>query len=88
LALFFITKFNTSKVTAMDSMFYNCSSLASLDLGKFDTSRVNSMSEMFYEMPNNSKIYTTSQSTKDWILGLPTSDYKPSIWTSDNIIVQ
>ena len=38
---------NTSKVTNMESMFYNCSSLTSLDLSKFNTSQVTNMSGMF-----------------------------------------
>ena len=38
---------NTSEVTSMQSMFYNCSSLASLDLSHFDTSKVTTMRSMF-----------------------------------------
>ena len=40
--------FDTSKVTNMDWMFYECSSLTSLDLSNFDTSKVTDMSAMFY----------------------------------------
>ena len=36
-----------SGVTNMSSMFYNCSSLTSLDLSNFDTSNVTNMSSMF-----------------------------------------
>ncbi len=39
---------DTSKVTNMNSMFSDCSSLTSLDLSNFDTSKVTSMSNMFY----------------------------------------
>ena len=39
---------NTSKVTDMDSMFENCTSLTSLDLSSFDTSNVTDMRSMFY----------------------------------------
>ena len=39
--------FDTSKVTNMDGMFRNCSSLTSLDLHNFDTSNVTDMESMF-----------------------------------------
>ena len=38
---------DTSKVTNMRSMFYNCGSLTSLDLSGFDTSNVTNMQSMF-----------------------------------------
>ena len=38
---------NTSEVTNMVSMFYNCSALSSIYLNKFDTKKVTSMSNMF-----------------------------------------
>lgn len=43
----FISGLDTSKVTDMGSMFYNCYSLTSLDLSNFDTSNVTDMSVMF-----------------------------------------
>ena len=39
--------FDTSHITSMYFMFYNCSSLSSLDLSNFDTSYVTDMSCMF-----------------------------------------
>ena len=43
-----VSSFDTSAVTDISVMFYNCSSLTSLDLGdKFDTSNVTTMSAMF-----------------------------------------
>lgn len=39
---------NTSNVTDMNHMFYNCSGLTSIDLSSFDTSNVTDMSYMFY----------------------------------------
>ena len=38
---------NTSEVTNMESMFYDCSGLTSLDVSNFNTSKVTDMSEMF-----------------------------------------
>ncbi|HFK2761864.1 TPA: BspA family leucine-rich repeat surface protein, partial [Enterococcus faecalis] len=38
----------TSNVTNMDSMFYSCDSLTSLDLSNFNTSNVTTMDSMFY----------------------------------------
>ena len=43
----FNDNFNTSKVTNMSHMFFNCSSLTSLDLSSFNTSNVTDMSDMF-----------------------------------------
>ena len=42
-----LSSFNTSKVTSMFNMFYNCSSLTSLVLNNFNTSNVTSMGAMF-----------------------------------------
>lgn len=39
---------NTSNVTEMNSMFYSCSSLESLDLSSFNTSSVKDMTAMFW----------------------------------------
>ena len=47
LSLSNIFGFDTSKVENMSSMFYECSSLISLDLSGFDTSEVKDMSYMF-----------------------------------------
>ena len=45
-----IEKIDTSKVTNMGAMFYECNSLTSLDLSRFDTSRVTNMENMFFWM--------------------------------------
>ena len=42
-----VSHFDTSKVTDMEFMFYNCSHLTALDLSSFDTSKVTDMSKMF-----------------------------------------
>ena len=39
---------NTEKATDMSSMFYNCSSLTSLDVTHFNTAKVTDMSSMFF----------------------------------------
>ena len=39
---------DTSQVTDMSEMFYNCENLTSLDLSHFDTSQVTDMSDMFW----------------------------------------
>ena len=40
---------NTSKVTSMLSMFFNCPALTSLDLSHFDTKNVEDMRQLFYK---------------------------------------
>ena len=41
--------FDTSSVTNMSNMFYNCRNLTTLDLSSFNTSAVTNMSSMFYD---------------------------------------
>ena len=43
-----LDKLDTSKVTDMNNMFYNCNALTSLDVSGFDTSNVTDMSDMFF----------------------------------------
>ncbi|MBP5388209.1 MAG: BspA family leucine-rich repeat surface protein [Prevotella sp.] len=42
-----LTYLNTSEVTNMNYMFYNCSALTSIDLSKFNTAQTTSMAYMF-----------------------------------------
>jgi len=42
-----LSGFNTSNVTDMQNMFYNCEALVSLDVSGFDTSSVTNMASMF-----------------------------------------
>ena len=42
-----ISKWNTNNVTNMGDMFYNCSSLSSLNLSNFNTKNVTDMGHMF-----------------------------------------
>ena len=46
-----IENLNTEEVTDMSEMFYNCSSLTSLDVSKFNTDKVKNMSYMFSVCP-------------------------------------
>ena len=48
--------FDTSQVTDMTYMFFQCSSLESLDLSGFDTSQVTSMSWMFDYCPSLERV--------------------------------
>lgn len=43
----FFSNFNTSKITYMDNMFYDCGNLTKLDITCFDTSNVLGMWQMF-----------------------------------------
>ena len=47
-----ISTIDTSNVTDMQSMFYNCSNLTFLDLSNFNTSKVTNMQSMFYNCSN------------------------------------
>ena len=46
--IYFLDYLNTSEVTDMSQMFYNCESLNTLDVSKFNTENVWDMSGMFY----------------------------------------
>ena len=47
-----VSGLNTSKVTNMESIFYNCRNLKSLDVSNFITSNVTDMKYMFYYLEN------------------------------------
>ena len=57
-----VIKLNTSNVTNMSRMFYNCYNLTLLDLSNWDTSNVTNMNNMFY---NCSKLTTLDVSNWD-----------------------
>ena len=52
---------NTEKVTNMRYMFYNCSSLTSLDVTHFNTATVTDMGYMFYNCSSLTTIYASSK---------------------------
>lgn len=43
-----LNNFDTSNITDMSGMFYNCNLLSNLDVSKFNTSNVTDMTSMFY----------------------------------------
>lgn len=51
-----IKHFNTSAVTTMEGMFWECSSLSQIDVSNFDTSNVNTMYAMFYNCSSLTEI--------------------------------
>lgn len=60
-----IENLNTSKVTDMWNMFYNCKSLTSLDLKDFDTHNVLGMSYMFFGCNNLTYLNVSSFDTSN-----------------------
>ena len=63
---------NTSNVTTMAGMFYNCKDITSLDLSTFDTGNVTNMAAMFYGCFNINSLdlssFDTSKVTNmDWM---------------------
>ena len=63
-----LTNLNTSKVTDMGYMFYQCYALKSLDLSQFNTSNVTNMERMFYWLQGVTSLdlskFNTSKVTK------------------------
>ena len=60
-----LSKFNTSKVTGMSSMFQNCTKLEILDLSSFDTSNVTTFAQIFENCSNLRKINLESFNTEN-----------------------
>ena len=58
-----ISNIDTSNVTDMHSMFYDCSKLPSLDLSNFNTSNVIYMHSMFYNCKNLTSLNLSSFNT-------------------------
>jgi surface protein len=65
-----VSNWDTSSLTNIYNMFYNCYGLTSLDLSGWDTSEVTDMTEMFYNCYN---LITLDLS--DWDMGKVTSTY-------------
>lgn len=58
------TCFDTSQVTDMSYMFYDCPSLTTLDLDEFNTSKVTTMSAMFWGCRNLTSLSLSNFDTK------------------------
>ena len=56
-----IENLNTEKVTNMELMFANCSTLTSLDVTKFNTANVTDMNQMFNECSALTTIYASDE---------------------------
>ena len=59
----FNNNFNTSKVTNMWRMFFNCTSLTNLDLSSFNTSKVTNMGSMFFNCTSLTNLDLSSFNT-------------------------
>ena len=58
-----LSNFNTSLITNMNSLFYNCQSLKYLDLSSFDTQNVDNMARMFTNNYNLTSLNLSSFNT-------------------------
>ena len=67
-----LENFDTSQVTDMSYMFFNCMELTNLDVSHFDTPQVTDMSHMFFycmELTNlDVSSFDTSQVTSMWLM--------------------
>ena len=59
-SILFGEKFNTQKVTNMESMFYGCYELSSLNLCSFNTTNTTNMTNMFRGTSNLKNIYVSA----------------------------
>ena len=64
-SLLTIEYLNTSKVTTMDSMFYGCTSLTSLDVSNWNTSKVTTMAGMFQNCSNLTSLDVSNWNTSN-----------------------
>ena len=60
-----MTNWDTSNVSNMDHMFYDCNSLIELDLSNWNTSNVTDMGFMFYDCTNLTSLDLTSFDTSN-----------------------
>ena len=80
---------NTEKVTNMSYMFYNCSSLTSLDVTHFNTAKVTNMNSMFDSCSSLTSLDVTYFNTAN-VTGMNNMFYSCSalttIYASDNFV--
>lgn len=62
-----LSNFNTSKVTDMSNMFYQCSKLTKLDIRNFDFTNVKTYSNVFASVPTNCLIIVKDDTAKAWV---------------------
>ena len=60
-----VSCWDTSKITSMYHVFYNCSSLQQLDVSSFDTSRVNNMDGLFQNCSSLQQLDVSSFDTSE-----------------------
>ena len=85
--------FDTSRVTNMNSMFYDCIKLTSLDVSNFDTSKVTNMSHMFencykltsLDVSNFNTSNVTDMSGMFFSCSKLTTIYASDRWTTANV---
>lgn len=90
-----LSSFYTTNVSSMQNMFRYCTSLANLDIRNFDISKVSSDETayrfMFTYLPSTAIVKVKSATEQQWILSLKIQGsgyiYRPSEWTTDNIII-
>lgn len=75
---------DTSNVTDMSYMFYECSNLTTLDLSNVDASIITN-EKIFSVMPAAITIIVKDKAAQDALLAHPD---KKSTWTIDNIIIK
>ena len=81
---FDLSKYDTSNVTNMDSMFSCCTNLTSLDVSNFDTSKVTNMYGMFYYCSGLTSLNVTKFNTTN-VTSMSNMFYRCSGLTSLNV---
>lgn len=77
-------KFNTTKVTNMDQMFYSCGASMTLDISAMSfTSNLTSYYQIFVQCGEvTTKVYVKDSAAKTWV-----TNNKNANWSNSNIII-
>ena len=62
-----ISGLDTSNITDIRYLFYQCENILTINLGEFKTDKIKEKINAFTSLSSNSKVYTTSQKTKDFL---------------------
>lgn len=62
-----ISGLDTSNITDIRCLFYQCENILTINLGEFKTDKMKETINAFTSLSSNSKVYTTSQKTKDFL---------------------